>query len=207
MTWTDAHLTPVGEAQALKAHSFWNTLMTDQKIFTPGSYYVSPLTRCLETARLTFSNLPLPDTHPFIPQVKELFREVIGIHTCDRRSSKSYIAEKYPTFTFEEGFAEEDPLWSATERETDSTMDARSKVVLDDVFKSDESMFVSISSHSGEISSLLRVLGHRKFGLGTGQVIPVLVRAETVDGSAPSSTAAPSTTVSTCASPPATSTL
>lgn len=51
------------------------------------------------------------------------------------------------------------------------------------------------------------VLGHRTFSLSTGQVIPVLVKAETVDGAAPTSTIAPYTTVSTCSAPPATSTL
>ena len=50
------------------------------------------------------------------------------------------------------------------------------------------------------------VLGHRTFGLGTGQVIPVLVKADTVDGNAPTTTIAPYTTVSTCTAPPATST-
>lgn len=51
------------------------------------------------------------------------------------------------------------------------------------------------------------MLGHRTFSLGTGQVIPVLVKAEVVDGTAPSSTGASYSTVSTCAAPPATSTL
>ena len=51
------------------------------------------------------------------------------------------------------------------------------------------------------------MLGHREFGLGTGQVIPVLVKAEVVDETKPSSTAAPYSAVSTCAAPPATSTL
>ena len=51
------------------------------------------------------------------------------------------------------------------------------------------------------------MLGHRKFGLGTGQVIPVLVKAEVIDGTEPSGTAAPYSKVSTCAAPPAPSTL
>jgi len=204
--WADAHLTQAGIAQAVKANTFWAHQIATQKIRTPESYYSSPLMRCLATANLTFSGLDLPSTHPFAPHIKELFREAIGVHTCDRRSSKTAIHDAYPNFTFEKGFKEEDPLWDAIVRETDSAQDERSKTVLDDVFSHDDNTWISISSHSGEIGSILRVLGHQKFSLGTGQVIPVLVKAETVKGDAPTTTIAPYTTVSTCTVPPATST-
>jgi len=105
---------------------------------------------------VTFSGLDLPDQHPFIPQVKEFFREVIGVHTCDRRSSKTYIHENYPTFTFEDGFPEDDPLWDPVVRESDEAQDKRSKEVLDDVFRNDKNTYLSITSHSGEIASILR---------------------------------------------------
>jgi hypothetical protein len=62
----------------------------------------------------------------------------------------------FPEWTFEEGFAEEDPLWDAETRESDSMQDERTRKVLDEVFKSDRKTFVSVSSHSGEISSILR---------------------------------------------------
>jgi hypothetical protein len=94
----------------------------------------------------------------------------------------------------------------------------RSKAVLDDVFRSDKSTYISISSHSGEIGSILRgaslilrnsergltrvVLGHRSFGLGTGQAIPVLVKAEVVDGTAPVPNPEPWQPVKTCTTPP-----
>lgn len=66
------------------------------------------------------------------------------------------IARNYPGYVFEEGFEEDDPLWEPLLRETDSAQDARSKSVLDDVFRSDNATYVSVSSHSGEIGSLLR---------------------------------------------------
>ncbi len=50
------------------------------------------------------------------------------------------------------------------------------------------------------------VLGHRKFSLNTGAVIPVLVKAEKMDGERPTSNIQPDTTVSTCAMPPPKST-
>ena len=123
---------------------------------TPESYYTSPLTRCLQTASTTFDDLDLPQSHPFIPEIKELFREVIGVHTCDRRSSKTYIHENYPTWHFEDGFTEKDPLWSPDVRESDEAQDIRSKEVLDDVFTNDRNTYLSITSHSGEIGSILR---------------------------------------------------
>lgn len=57
---------------------------------------------------------------------------------------------------FEEGFSEDDPLWSRTERESNGAMDVRSRTVLDDVFQHDSNTWISISSHSGEIGSILR---------------------------------------------------
>ena len=73
---------------------------------------------------------------------------------------------------------EEDELWSATERETNQQLDSRFQSLLDDIFGHDDGTFVSLTSHSGAICSLLRVLGHREFRLVTGGVIPVLVKAD-----------------------------
>jgi broad specificity phosphatase PhoE len=154
--WSDADITPNGAAQAIIAHDFWAMEIVQQKIPTPQSYYTSPLSRCLETAKLTFTGLDLPSRHRFVPEVKELFREAIGVHTCDRRRSKTFIHENYPTYTFEAGFAEDDPLWNPITRETDSAEDARSKVVLDDVFSNDSNTYISVTSHSGTIASILR---------------------------------------------------
>jgi argininosuccinate synthase len=80
-------------------------------------------------------------------------------------SSKSVIHKAYPTFVFEDGFQEEDLLWRKDERETAAAQDIRTKVVLDDVFSSDKNTWISISSHSGEISSLLRGKFCSSFGL------------------------------------------
>lgn len=112
--------------------------------------------------------------------VKELLREVNGVHTCDRRSTKSYIHSEFPLCIFEPGFAENDELWSPDTRESDPALDIRLKKLLDDVFTHDDSTYISFSSHSGAISALLRDLRHRPFRLSTGGVIPVLVKAETI---------------------------
>ncbi|KAL9119615.1 MAG: hypothetical protein Q9187_003832 [Circinaria calcarea] len=202
VVWADADLTPKGIAQAQIANRFWASEISIEKIPTPESYYTSPLTRCLVTANITFSGLKLPSRHPFIPEVKELFREGISGHTCDRRNSKTYIQENFPTYKIEAGFSETDLLWKPLQAETPTDQDIRTKKVLDDVFSNDGSTYISITSHSGEIASLLRVLGHRTFSLSTGAVIPVLVKAEVISG-VPSSTATqPYDPISTCTSPP-----
>lgn len=179
VTWADAKLTEAGIRQAVIANSVWNRSISELGMPVPGSYYSSPLSRCLSTANLTFSGLDLPSNKKFLPTIKEDFREGISLHTCDRRHNKTYIASQYPTWHFEKGFAELDPLWNGTYAETNAAQDVRSKTVLDDVFANDASTYISITSHSGEIASILRVLGHRDFSLRTGAVIPVLVRAET----------------------------
>ncbi|KAL2849245.1 histidine phosphatase superfamily [Aspergillus pseudoustus] len=182
--WFDAHLTEVGIEQARTAHGAWKTQISNG-IPSPQSYYVSPLMRCCETARVTFEGTGLPGTEPFRPLLKELLRETLGLHTCDARSPKSAIAKAYPLYTFEEGFSEEDPLHDAHLRESDSARDARFFGFLSDIFATDRNSILSLTAHSGAITSILSVVGHRVFKLETGGVIPVLVKAERREGKAP----------------------
>jgi hypothetical protein len=102
----------------------------------------------------------------------------MGEHTCDRRSTKSAIAVDFPRYRFEPGFAEEDELWDPKVRESDEHRDRRLRDLLDDIFATDENVFLSLTAHSGAITSILAVIGHRKFPLATGAVIPVVVKAE-----------------------------
>lgn len=155
ITWSDAHLSPLGVAQALAVNGFWASEIKIQKIPTPQNYYTSPLTRCLQTANYTFSGLDLPATHPFIPEVKEYFREGISGHTCDRRSNETYIHDLFPSYRIEPGFTQDDELWVALHGETSTDQAVRSKRVLDSVFTTDGSTYISITSHSGEIGSML----------------------------------------------------
>lgn len=180
------------------------------------SYYSSPLRRCIQTANGTFTDVDLPPGRPFAATIKELLREDMSIHTCDRRSTRSELRAFAPaSFDFERGFAEADELWQGgpgrSRGETHAHQLARSKVLLDDVFASDDGSWLSLTSHSGEIAALLEVLGHRPFGLGTGQLIPVLVRAEAAEGGGEGGAPAPAPTEpgftfeATCTAPPVTS--
>lgn len=128
-------------------------------------------------------------------------------HTCNRRSSRSWIEENYPSFEFEEGFTDEDELWTGTTTEVSAAQDYRSKALLDDIFSSDDNTYLSFTSHSGEITSILRVTGHRPFRLGTGQIIPALIKAETISPDEAGSTVSSAawTPSPFCTEPPVTS--
>lgn len=156
VTWSDAHLSPLGVAQAKGVNSFWASEIANQKISTPQSFYTSPLTRCLQTAQYTFDGLNLSRQHPFIPEVKELLREGISGHTCDRRNSSTYIRQNFPTYEIEPGFTENDELWEALHGETSIDQQIRSKNVIDQIFSGDRSTYISITSHSGEIGAILQ---------------------------------------------------
>ncbi|KAJ5266868.1 hypothetical protein N7478_009676 [Penicillium angulare] len=176
-SWVDAHLTEVGRTQAQTAHDTWASQF-ENGIPSPQSYYVSPLHRTCETAQITFQGLRMPLTKPFKPLIKELVRETLGEHTCDRRSKASEIKAEFPEYQFEAGFSEDDLLWDPKIREKNSDRDERFAKLLNDIFATDENVVLSLTAHSGAITSILEVVGHRPFPLQTGAVIPVVVQAE-----------------------------
>ncbi|KGM91806.1 uncharacterized protein PADG_12122 [Paracoccidioides brasiliensis Pb18] len=109
----------------------------------------------------------------------DLLRETLGIHTCDRRSPTSYILSTYPTYTLEPHFAPTDPLWTPDLRESNAARVVRLRNLLDDVVRGVWGQgveFVSLTAHSGAITSLLEVVGHREFPVGIGGVLPAFVR-------------------------------
>lgn len=180
--------------------------MKVQHIKPPQSFYVSPLSRCLQTAQYTYSNLSLPADHPFVPTVKEYFREGISIHTCDRRSNRTYIASSFPTYHIEPTLSEYDEEWNGITAESSTAQLYRSYYVLDSVFSTDPASIISITTHSGEAASMLSAIGHIPFSLNTGAIIPVLVKAETKKAPAPATSTQAWAQSSWCANgPPVTS--
>ena len=116
VTWADANLTSTGQDQARDVNKLWKEQLPND-IPSPETYYVSPLTRTIETADLSFQHLELPDDKPYKPFIKELLREALGVHTCDRRSPAPHLKKTFPHLTFEPGFSDPDPLWEADYRE------------------------------------------------------------------------------------------
>jgi broad specificity phosphatase PhoE len=149
-TWQDADLTADGILQAQIAHNFWKQSYAVQKVPYLQSYYTSPLLRCLRTANITFTGLATPPYYPFVPTVKEFFREGISLHTCDRRGNKTSIHKLFSQYRFEEGFNEQDELWNGVTAETSSAQQLRSLKALNDVFVNDDHTWISVTSHSGK---------------------------------------------------------
>ncbi|CAN9177573.1 hypothetical protein CUC08_Gglean005384 [Alternaria sp. MG1] len=203
ITWADANLTSTGQDQALAVNKLWAEQLP-LGIPSPQTYYVSPLTRTIETANLTFGGLPLPSSQPYAPYIKELVREALGVHTCDRRSTATHLKNTFtdPKLTFEPGFSDEDPLWEAEYREPRAARRYRLATFLDDVFASDNNVWLSVTSHSGAIRSMLEAFDHRMFALETGGVIPVFVKAEKVQGKRQAPPKEPSDAPPLCDGPP-----
>lgn len=203
LVWSDAHLTPTGEQQALAVHALWATQLA-LGMPPPDRYVVSPLTRTVQTADLSFKGLELPEGQGYKPYVKELLREALGVHTCDRRSPLSALKKAHPHLAFEPGFSDPDTLWQPDYREPPSARRYRLAVLLDEVFAEtdDADVFLSLTSHSGAIGSMLEVLGHREFRLETGGVVPVVVWAERVQGKREVPAWEPSDAPPRCEEPP-----
>ncbi|KAI1390010.1 phosphoglycerate mutase-like protein [Hypoxylon trugodes] len=179
-TWSDARLTEEGERQARQLNVFWRRSLRDTKMPTPEKYYTSPLARCLETTRLTYSGLDVPSDRPYRPIIKENLRERFGAHTCDRRSARSWIVSNYPEFRTESSFTEIDQQWKSTEREAESEVEGRVKQVLDDAFLSYNTV-VSFTAHSGLIRALYSLTRHREVWVAAGVLVPVLIKGEIVE--------------------------
>lgn len=47
---------------------------------------------------------------------------------------------------------------------------------IEEIFSTDDSIYIAISGHGGAIRSILEVLGHRDFELKTGGILPVVVK-------------------------------
>lgn len=158
----------------------------------PTKHYVSPLTRCLQTCQMAFEGITTPKAPPFRPVIKEMVRERLGIHTCDRRSPKSWIEENFPVgevFSFEDGFQEEDRLWVPNVRETIEQHAQRIQLFLEDVFDDEEDdegstskkvrdQVVSVTGHMGSLMAMYELTGHPDVRVSPGALVPILIKAE-----------------------------
>jgi len=185
VTWVDAHLTDEGIKQTTHLGELWTEWTRDSGVPLPDTVYTSPLARCLETTKLVYSNVVTQHggTGTFQPIVKESLRERLTDHTCDKRSSKTWIEEHYPDYVLEPGFVEEDVLWKADAFETDEAHTARKQRLLEDIWINDrEARFISLTTHSYAISAILEVVGAPHFRVGEGEVVALLVKGEKVAG-------------------------
>ncbi|GAA5877258.1 hypothetical protein JCM16303_006217 [Sporobolomyces ruberrimus] len=176
ITWgPDPELTPLGREQAKAVNRAWKKEI-QAGVPLPSRLYSSPLSRAALTLDITWSDL-LIDNGEQRPLFIEHLREVIGVHTCDQRSRKSKLAKRFPSFDFEIPFSEHDQLWSPDYQESPQQQALRIQQLLNHIFATDPSQYISITAHGGVISSFLRVVNHPKVSVPPGGMIPVVVKA------------------------------
>jgi broad specificity phosphatase PhoE len=178
LTWLDAKLTAEGVMLAQDLGRKWIKWSKEEGIPPPETIYTSPLARCLETTKLIYSPVLSETKRPLAPVVKELLRERLTDHTCDKRSSRSWITSHYPKYVLEPGFEEEDDLWKADAFETADEHRDRKQRLLEDIFSKDTAPFISLTTHSYAISAILEVVGAPHFRVSEGSIVPLLVKAE-----------------------------
>ncbi|KAI9512660.1 histidine phosphatase superfamily [Russula earlei] len=171
----DPRLTAIGEDQARNAHAAWKREIA-HGIPVPHKFYCSPLKRALRTLELTFEGFLPVDPKPII---LENCREHYGRHSCDKRSTRSALQSEFPNFVFEEGFEEEDVLYSA-ERETEANLQRRAKLVLDRIFEKDDDTYISVTAHCGWIRGALHTIGREIYELPTGGTIVAVVKGTVI---------------------------
>ncbi|KAL1598931.1 putative phosphoglycerate mutase pmu1 [Paraconiothyrium brasiliense] len=181
VVWEDAELTPFGKQQAEDIASFFGR----GEVPLPDVIFSSPLRRCLGTTEIAYKNTlaTVGDTSDSSrrPLVKEKLRERLGVHFCDKRSTRSYITSAHPLFKIEVGFTEEDELWKADVRETLDEHMFRATQLLEDIFeRGGDEVIVSLTAHSGALMALFGATGWRKVPVAAGAVYPLLVVAEKV---------------------------
>ena len=170
-----------GVKQAEALGEFWSDAVSNEGIPLPGTLYTSPLARCLNTTRLAFARTFEEQGVQFRPIVKESLRELITDHTCDRRSTRSWIEENYPDYLIEPDFSEKDTLWTGGHWETRDEHTARKQAVLEDIFSTDENAFIGLTVHSYAISAILRAVGLPEFRVREGSSIALLIKGEKID--------------------------
>ncbi|KAJ4296335.1 putative phosphoglycerate mutase pmu1 [Kalmusia sp. IMI 367209] len=175
LVWEDAELTPYGEQQAVDIATFFSS----GGVPIPDAVFSSPLRRCLRTTELAFENI-LPSLKR--PVVKEKLRERLGVHTCDKRSPRSYISTTHPWFEIESDFAEGDELWKDDVRESLEEHMIRATQLLEDIFENaGDSIIVSLTAHSGALMALFGATGWKKIPVAAGAVYPLLIVAEKIE--------------------------
>ncbi|KAL5594664.1 hypothetical protein BROUX41_001580 [Berkeleyomyces rouxiae] len=178
---SDARLVQEGIDQAVELSRLWASFLAHGAPMP--SLYSSPLTRCLQTSKLVFGPLCAARGQTYQPTIKEFLRERMTDHTCDRRSTRSYIADAFPEYRIEPGFTETDELWRADRWEPLQDHLARKQAVLEDIFANDSSDAVSLAMHSMAVAAVGRVCGLRESRVREGTSHALLVKAVEVEAS------------------------
>ncbi|KAI1391601.1 phosphoglycerate mutase-like protein [Hypoxylon trugodes] len=185
--WADAQLVDKGIRQAQDLAKLWIDEAQKDALPLPGTVYTSPLARCLETTRLAYTPVMARHGRRLQAVIKENLRERITDHTCDRRSTRSWIERNYPDYTIEEGFSEEDKSWDVTKSESLEQHVVRIQRLFDEIFSNDASPIISLTTHSYALTAILALVGYPKFLVNEGTIVPLFIKAEKVTQNTPPS--------------------
>ncbi|KAF7326110.1 Phosphoglycerate mutase-like protein [Mycena kentingensis (nom. inval.)] len=174
----DPDLTALGKQQARDAHAVWKKELAAGAPI-PDKAYSSPLSRAIDTHQIIYSDLA---SEAPTPLVVENLREFYGKDTCDKRSTRSEIVSAFPEVDIEEGFTEEDELWTE-EPESKENVRERAADVVERIFcEADDAQVIAITAHRNILHELLHLVGREgySYGLATGGILPVVVKATPV---------------------------
>lgn len=134
---------------------------------------VSTLSRAIRTAEIFF--VDYPQLVPFTSF--ELCREIMGVHTCDKRRPLAQLKIKFPRVDFARVQDEDDVLWSPTHRETDAEIKARALVFLEQLFDVTPERYVAVVTHSKFMRCLYDALvpGQKDVFPANCEVIPLVL--------------------------------
>ena len=82
-------------------------------------------------------------------------------------------------YHFDRSFTEHDEQWNEIYQETSQQQTLRLRLFMNELFAEDPSTFISITAHSGVISSFFRAIGHQVFSVQTAGLVPVVVSPRT----------------------------
>ncbi|ODV80947.1 phosphoglycerate mutase-like protein [Suhomyces tanzawaensis NRRL Y-17324] len=180
----DPELTELGINQAKENNAAWKQEIAEGCPL-PSKFYVSPMQRSSQTLVYTWAGIKPKEPRPL---VRETIRERLGRNLCDKRSTRTVIAQRFPDFVIPEDYPEEDQLYKDDYREKLHEQSFRVMDLLKEVFEDDvkdtvvdrvlahENTFVSTTSHAGVIRAFILALGHRQFTICTGGMIPIVIK-------------------------------
>jgi broad specificity phosphatase PhoE len=168
----DAPLNEVGRAQcaALNAHVL---AARARGLPDPDAIIVSPLTRALETAKLSLAHL-----WGKVPvYAVEMSRERMGKNQCDRRKSVSQLRREFPEVDFDLFMEGEQDEWFTPARETDEAIQRRVRLFYG-WLKHAPWSHVAVVGHSSYMAATLKDLGFKDHWPANCECISVLVSHE-----------------------------
>ena len=140
--FTDTKLVDEGIQQATSLRDSWTQLKDIDLVV------VSPLMRTLQTAEILFNGTNKP-----IIALDYIREYPLGLHTCNKRSSKEEYMKLFPKVDFSNLQTNNDEVWSSTKEESKESLNSRIQELLQFV-KSRSETNIALVNHCSFIGQL-----------------------------------------------------